>query len=250
MGYLYGRVALITGSGSGIGRATALLMAERGADIIVHDINAEGLADTVAGVRSHGREAHAIIADVTKRDAMFTAIAEAEKRFGKIDILVNNAGIAADRRPLEEVPEDYLDRQLAIHVKGSFFCIQAVIPGMKRRKYGKIVNMSSVNGTGGMANCNAYNAAKGALLSLTKGLAKEFAPWRICINAVAPGEIQTPMNIHLDSVEAIEANARSVPFGRYGHATEIAFAVTYLCSPEADFVTGQVVSPNGGAFIL
>jgi 3-oxoacyl-[acyl-carrier protein] reductase len=250
MGYLDGRVAMITGSGSGIGRATAIIMAERGADLIIHDINEKGAKETAERVRAAGRNARVFVADVSDVGAMRRVVGEAEAHYGHIDILVNNAGIAGDRRPIEDVTEEFFDLEIGIHVRGTMFTTQAVVPGMKKRRYGKIVNISSINGTVADPNFAAYNAAKGAVLAMAKGWAKEFAPWNICVNIVAPGECLTPMPMAKDSPEAIAEKAKLIPFKRYGQPEEMGYAITFLCSPEADFITGQVISPNGGAVIV
>jgi 3-oxoacyl-[acyl-carrier protein] reductase len=249
MGNLSGRVAFITGGGSGIGRATAAIMAERGADIVVVDVNGKGAKETAETVRALGRQALVFALDVSDAAAVRAAALEAEARLGHVDILCNNAGIASDRRPVEEVTEAYFDRQIAVHVKGALFATQAIVPGMKRRRHGKIVNTSSINGTVGHPNAGAYNAAKGALLALAKGWAKEFAPWNIMVNAVAPGEVMTPMPMAHDSPEFMAKFALTIPLKRYAQPEEIGHAIAYLCSPEADFVTGQVLSPNGGAVV-
>ncbi|MFN0043380.1 MAG: SDR family NAD(P)-dependent oxidoreductase [Alphaproteobacteria bacterium] len=249
MSSLAGRVAMITGGGSGIGRATALIMAGRGADIAVVDLNGAGAEETAARVRAQGRRALVFAIDVSDGAAVRAAGAMVEAEWGAIDILCNNAGIASDRRPVEEVTEEFLDRQIAVHVKGALFATQAAVPGMKRRRYGKIVNTSSVNGTVGSQNCGAYNAAKGALLAMAKGWAKEFAPWNIAVNVVAPGEVMTPMPMAHDSPELMARIAETIPLKRYAQPEEIGYAIAYLCSSEADFVTGQVLSPNGGAVI-
>lgn len=249
MGYLAGRVAMISGSGSGIGRATAVIMAARGADIVVVDVNGNGAEETATRVRGLGRRALVFAIDISNAEAVRAAAAEAESTFGSIDILCNNAGIASDRRPVEDVTETFFDRQIAVHAKGALFATQAVVPGMKRRCYGKIVNTSSINGTVGFQNSVAYNAAKGALLAMAKGWAKEFAPWNIAVNVIAPGEVMTPMPMAHDSPDVMAQVARTIPLQRYAQPEEIGYAITYLCSPEADFITGQVLSPNGGAVI-
>lgn len=250
MGQFDGKIAMITGSGSGIGRATALIMAGRGADLVIHDVNEKGANETAEKVKALGRKAKVWIADVSNVAAMKNVVAEAEKHYGKIDVLVNNAGVASDRCPIEEVTEAMFDRSMSIHVKGTMFTTQAVIPGMKQRRYGKIVNISSIQGTVGSANGATYNGAKGAVLAMAKGWAKEFAPWNIAVNVVAPGHCLTPMPMAKDSPEVLAQKAKGIPFQRYGQPEEMGYAITYLCSPEADFVTGQVISPNGGYTIV
>ncbi len=250
MGYFDGRTALITGSGSGIGRATARIMAERGANVIVHDLNRAGAEETAELVRKAGRKASVAICDVSDIAAMRNAVAEGEKQFGAIDILVNNAGVPSDRCPLEEVTEEMFERSMRVHVKGTLFTTQAVVPGMKRRMAGKIVNISSIQGTVGYANGATYNGAKAAVLAMAKGWAKELAPWKINVNIVAPGHCLTPMPMSKDSPETIAKKAEGIPFKRYAQPEEMGYAIAYLCSPEADFVTGQVISPNGGYTII
>ena len=249
MGYFDGKVAMITGSGSGIGRSTAIIMAERGADLVIHDINEKGANETAEKVRTLGRKAKVWVADVSNVAAMRKVVAEAEKHYGKIDVLVNNAGVASDRCPIEDVTEAMFERSIGIHVRGTMFTTQAVIPGMKQRRYGKIVNISSIQGTVGHTQGSTYNGAKGALLAMAKGWAKEFAPWNIAVNVVAPGHCMTPMPMAKDSPEVLAEEAKTVPFKRYGQPEEMGYAIAYLCSPEADFVTGQVISPNGGYII-
>ena len=141
------------------------------------------------------------------------------------------------------------ERSIGIHVRGTMFTTQAVIPGMKQRRYGKIVNISSIQGTVGHTEGSTYNGAKGALLAMAKGWAKEFAPWNIAVNVVAPGHCMTPMPMAKDSPEVLAEEAKTVPFKRYGQPEEMGYAIAYLCSSEADFVTGQVISPNGGYII-
>jgi 3-oxoacyl-[acyl-carrier protein] reductase len=249
MGQYDGKVAMITGSGSGIGRATAVIMAERGADLIIHDINEKGANETAEKIKALGRKAKVWVADVSNVAAMKKVVAEAEKHYGKIDVLVNNAGVASDRCPIEEVTEAMFDRSIGIHVRGTMFTTQAVIPGMKQLRYGKIVNISSIQGTVGHTQGATYNGAKGAVLAMAKGWAKEFAPWNIAVNVVAPGHCMTPMPMAKDSPEVLAEEAKTVPFKRYGQPEEMGYAIAYLCSSEADVVTCQVISPNGGYII-
>ncbi len=246
---LAGKVALITGSGSGIGRAAALHLAECGAAVMVHDINADGAGETARQIAERGGEASVWVADVSDVAAMRKVVAEGEAKHGHIDVLVNNAGIVSEFRPLEEVTEGMFDHAIAVHVRGTVFTTQAVIPGMKRRRCGKIINISSIQGLVGAPNGAAYNAAKGAILAMTKGWAKEFAPWNITANVLAPGPILTPMVLNRLPPDYFPERAKQIPLGRWGTAEEMARFLGFLCSPDADFMTGQVVSPNGGIVI-
>ena len=251
MAHFDNRVALITGGGSGIGQASAVTFAERGADVVILDINADGADETVQKVNALGRRAKAIEVDVADVKAVHEAVEEAEAHFGHIDVLLNNAGIGSDRCPLEDVTEDLFDRMFGVHVKATVFTTQAVIPGMKERGFGKVVNISSIQAMSAYANGATYNGAKGAILAISKGWAKEFSPWKINVNSVAPGHCLTPMPISRgDTPEILAEKAKSVPFGRYGTAEEMAYSIAFLCSPEAEFITGQVISPNGGFSIV
>jgi len=251
MGQLDGRVALITGSGSGMGRTHALEMAARGARIIVHDIDADGAEETTAKLRKGGHDPLVIVADVAEVDAMAEAIAKAEAEAGRIDILVNNAGIGGGEVTLENIDEAAYDRMFDIHVKGAFFAAQAVVPGMKRRGGGKIVNIASIEGMVAVPSRPHYCGAKAALLGLTKAWAKEFAPWQICVNCVAPGWVMTEM-VHAltDSDWRRRHQEAEIPLRRYAEPEEVSALVAFLASPKADFITGQTISPNGGQVIV
>ena len=247
---LEGKVALITGSGRGMGQAHAVLLAENGADIIVHDIVPERVRETAALVRAQGCQALEAVVDVADPRAMAELVERAEGAFGHIDILVNNAGIGADRAVVEEIDEAMYDRMFAIHVRGSFFTTRAVVPGMRRRKSGAIVNVSSIWGLVGHHFGSTYCAAKAALLGFTKAWAKEFAMDRITVNAIAPGGVTSPMAIEKDGSEAVRQRMAKVPLGRWAEPDEISHAVLYFVSPKASFVTGQVLNLSGGETIV
>ena len=248
MGRFDGKVALITGSGRGMGLVDAELMAREGAKVVIHDIDPKLAAAGAESVRAIGAEVFAITADVADIAAMQARIAEAEEHFGRIDILVNNAGNAVGGT-LEKIDEAAYDAVMNVHVKGSFFATQAVVPGMKRRKEGAIVNISSIWGMTGHHYDSNYCAAKAALLGLTKAWAKELAPWNIRVNAVAPGCVLTEMTIHKGQAY-IDDRAKLIPLGRWAEPEEMSQAVVFLASPEASFVTGQCISPNGGDTIV
>lgn len=246
---LTGKIALVTGSGDGMGRAHAILMAERGADVIIADINPQGAEATAENVRKLGRRVHVAIVDMGDVAAVKAMAAEGAAALGPIDILVNNAGYG-QRAETSEISLGDFDRMLAVHVRGSFFCAQAVIPAMKQRRYGKIINISSIWGMTGAPVAPHYCAAKAALLGLTKAWAKELAPWNIHVNAVAPGGVRSGGPVKLDDSPTLKAKEEKVPLKRYCRPIEISYAVAYLASPETDFITGQVISPNGGETIV
>ena len=241
-----GCIALITGAGSGIGRATACNMARGGAHIAIVDRNRDGAEETAALISREGGTSKVWEGDVTDYAGMAKIVGLVESVFGKIDILVNNAGVASDRCPLEDVTPEMFERSMRVHVGGTIFTTQAVLPGRKNRASGAIVNLSSIQGQVGYPNGATYNAAKGGILALTTGRAKELAPWHIRGNAVAPGHCLTPMPLQFDSPEVIAAKEQTIPLKRYGQPEDMAHAIVYLASEEASFVTGQVISPNGG----
>lgn len=240
---LDGRVALVTGGASGIGAAIAAELMVRGATVAVTDIDDAKLAAAPAALiklRCDNRS----VADIAE------AVVSLERQAGRIDILVNNAGISGFSKPIEAVAEADVDAMLGTHVKGAFFFAKAVIPGMKARRDGRIVNIASNFAMTGHDSMSHYVAAKGALLGLTKAWAREFAPFGITVNAVAPGLIATPLTRRSIGEAALEERGRGVPLGRLAEPGEIAFAVAWLAGPEAAMMTGQTISPNGGASIV
>ncbi|MGY3146518.1 3-oxoacyl-[acyl-carrier protein] reductase [Bradyrhizobium sp. USDA 3397] len=243
------KVALVTGAGRGIGKATAVLLGGRGFDVAVHDIDEATADETAVLIRELGVDAHSYVADVSNRESMHDVVAAVVGRFGQIDALINNAGIASDRCPIEKVTEEMFQRSIGIHVGGTLWTTQAVIVDMKRRGSGSIVNLSSIQALVGWTEGATYNAAKGAILALSKGWAKEFAPWNIRVNVVAPGHTETEMTVRNDAPESRAAKAKTIPLGRYAQPREMGEAIAFLAGDEASFITGQVLSPNGGYVI-
>jgi len=243
---LEGKIALVTGSGRGLGRAHAVTLAERGADVIVHDILVEDAEETMASVRASGREARLISTDIRDVEAFQDAILAA----GQIDILVNNAGVPGNRAAMEDVDPELFDLMFGVHVRGTFFATQAVVAQMKERRAGKIVNISSIYAMGGSPLASHYSSAKSAISGLTKCWAREFAPWRINVNAVAPGFVLTESRRDSVPPDVVRARAEAMPLGRLCEPIDIAHAVAWLAGPETDMMTGQVVSPNAGEFIV
>ncbi|MFZ5677931.1 MAG: SDR family NAD(P)-dependent oxidoreductase [Pseudomonadota bacterium] len=250
MSDLKGKVAVITGAGAGMGKAHAELMAERGAVIVAQDIDGGRAEATAALVRKKGGAADAVACDVADVAALTGALDQVLAKHGRVDILVNNAGIGGEP-VIEETSEEHFDRMFAVHVRGSFFAAKAVIPAMKRQRSGKIINISSIWGMVGHHYASPYCAAKAALLGLTKAWAKELAPWNIHVNAVAPGGVTTEMVLAQPDIEKkMAAKVARVPLGRYAEARELSYTVAFLASAQSDFITGQVISPNGGEVIV
>ena len=247
---LVGKTALITGSGGGMGRSHALLMSERGADIIVHDIKEDGANETAEMVRANGQKASVLIADVRDVPDFTSKINQAEDEHGKIDILVNNAGVSGNKLSVEDIDEVVFDQMFGIQVRGSFFATKAVLPGMKARKSGSIVVISSIYAMGGSEFASHYAAAKAALSGFTKAWAREFSKDRIRVNAVAPGFILTGMTQGSNTPEMVKERGTKMPLGRLTTPEDISYAVAWLASEETEMITGQVISPNSGEVIV
>jgi NAD(P)-dependent dehydrogenase (short-subunit alcohol dehydrogenase family) len=245
-GSLKDKVALVTGGARGIGFASAKLMAERGAEIVLLDVNGDGVAKAAAELSAAGHIASGYAADIADGTAVERSLGSAARR---IDILVNNAGISGQEAEFGAIDETQYDRMMDIHVKGAFFLTQLVLSGMAERKWGRIINMSSNRGMVGYRRSSHYCAAKAALLGLTKAWAKEFAPHGILVNAIAPGVVYTDMNLW-NGLEPLEEEASWNLLKRWAEPVEIAYLVAYLASAEGAFVTGQVISPNGGDPII
>lgn len=247
-----GRTALVTGAANpgGMGRSHVLLLAERGANVIAADIDRKGAEATATAAARHGVKAHALVADIRNLSAFTAALETATAAVGPVDILVNNAGVGGERLAFDDIDETAFDRMFEVNVRGGFFLSQIVARAMKQRRWGRIINISSQFGIAGAANASHYAGAKAALIGFTKTWARELAPYNITVNAVAPGYIDTPMTARTVADPArLEARLRTVPVGRKGEPIDVSYAVAWLASDEASFVTGQVLSPNGGETI-
>ena len=242
---LSSRVALVTGSGRGIGRAIALRLADLGADIIVNDIEGStGAPDVVQEVKSRGRQAVFVPADISVAEDVTKLVEKAIESFSKIDILVNNAGITRDKLIIR-MSEDDWDQVLNINLKGAFLCTREALKHMIRQRWGRIVNIASIVGLMGNGSQANYSASKGGIIALTKSTAKEAATRGITANAIAPGFIDTEMTSQLKA-EVKEAYEKQIPVGHYGTPEDIANAAAFLASEESGYITGQVLSVNGG----
>jgi 3-oxoacyl-[acyl-carrier protein] reductase len=245
---LNGRTAIVTGAAQGIGAAVAVAFAESGARVCVVDLTLERAETLAARLRAGGAEAIGMSCDVSRRDQVDAMVAATHRHFGRIDILINNAGVT---RPamLHKMTETQWDEVMAVHLKGSFNCLQAVVPGMMERRYGRIVNVTSTAGLLGTIGQINYSAAKAGIIGLTMSAAKELAKYGIVVNAIAPGAA-TPMT------ETIRTDARfkekyleRIPIGRWAEPEEIAPVFVFLASDAASYVTGQVLAADGGLTI-
>ncbi len=247
---LQGRVALVTGAATGMGRAHARALAEHGAFVGVLDIDGAGAERTVAEIDRAGGKGAAFSCDVadtaTARDCVNLILTQ----HGRLDVLVNNAGIGGENATIEEIDEPRFERMFSIHARASFFFGKFAMEPMKRQRSGRIINTASRWFMTGHETSSHYIGAKAAIVGMTKAWAKELAPYGITVNAVAPGGVWTDMVLKARGAEFIRSEERKVPLGRWAQPEEYAHLVAYLASERAAFITGQVVSANGGASIV
>ena len=241
---LTGKIAVVTGSAQGIGQAIAITLAQDGADVVVADLNADRCEETVARITELGRQAMAVSVNVGDWDQVKSMIDRVLKDWKQIDIMVNNAGITRDGLLLRMKEEDW-QSVLQVNLTGTFFCVKAVVPTMSRQRSGRIVNIASIVGAIGNAGQANYSASKAAVIGLTKTVAREYAGRNLTVNAVAPGFIDTAMTQDL-SADTKEALLKQIPLNRLGQASDIADAVSFLCSEKAGYITGHVLHVNGG----
>jgi NAD(P)-dependent dehydrogenase (short-subunit alcohol dehydrogenase family) len=238
------KVAIVTGGGQGIGEGIALRLAEEGAKTVIVDINLEPATEVVKAIEDKGGEAIVVQADISKKADVEGVVNEVLKRFGTIDILVNNAGISSSAF-VTEITEEMWDRVLAVNLKGSFLMGQAVIPTMQEKEYGKIINIASgsIHGSA-IKRCN-YVSSKAGIIGLTRSLARELAPYRINVNCVSPGVIETPLAKRFIA-ENVPNPKEQIPLGRLGKPLDIANAVLFFASDESEWITGEYLSVGGG----
>ncbi|AHF06479.1 elongation factor P 5-aminopentanone reductase [Desulfitobacterium metallireducens] len=239
------KTVLITGGAKGIGRATAEVFAENDFNVVINYLSSEKAAQSFASeLKERGLSVLVLRADITSKVEVEKMFEEAYRTFGTIDILVNNAGIS-HYSLFPEITEAEWDRMINVHLKGMFNCCKQVVPDMIRKKQGKIVNISSIWGMVG-ASCEvSYSTAKAGMIGFTKALAKELGPSNIQVNCVAPGVIETDMLNPLSEVDK-DLLREEIPLMRFGQVKEIANLVLFLAKQESDYLTGQVISPNGG----
>lgn len=245
MTQMTGRVALVTGASRGIGRGIALELARRGAKVVVNYIGESADAsEVVASVQALGSEAVAIAADVTDEEQVAALVKGATDAFGTLDILVNNAGITRDNVIMMMKSEDF-DAVINTNLRSAWLCSRAAVRVMMRKRYGRIVNISSISGLHGQGGQTNYSASKAGLVGLTKALAKEVGPRNITVNAVAPGFVLTNLTKDLPK-DLTDQMMPLIPLGRWATIEEIAYAVAFFASDEAACITGQVLAVDGG----
>ncbi len=245
---LEGKIAIVTGSAQGIGRAIAETLARQGADIVVADLDPGRSQETVGLIEKTGRRALNVKLNVADWNDVKAMVDRVLKEWGKIDILVNNAGITRDGLILRMKEEDW-NLVLQVNLNGTFFCSKAVLPPMTKQRSGRIVNIASIVGVMGNAGQANYAASKAAVIGLTKTLAREYASRMVTVNAVAPGFIDTTMTQGLPA-EVKETLQKQIPLGRLGQPADVAEAVCFLASDEAGYITGQVLHVNGGMLMV
>jgi 2-dehydro-3-deoxy-L-rhamnonate dehydrogenase (NAD+) len=242
---LSGQVAVVTGAGQGIGEAIAARLASAGAQIVVADLHIDSASQVAGRLRSQGAKAEALELDVSGRASVEALFEQVVGQSGRVDILVNNAGIAGRAAPIWEQSDEDWQSVVDVNLKGVFLCCRAVMPIMRDQNYGRVVNIASVAGKEGNPNMVPYSATKAGVIAMTKSIAKEVATQDICVNAVTPTVIRTPILNQLTE-EQVEYMTARIPRRRTGTVEEVAAVVHFLCSRDCSFVTGQTYDVSGG----
>lgn len=245
------KVVVVTGSSSGIGKATALEFAKSGAKVVVHyNSNKKGADDAVSQIQDMGTDAIAIGGDLSKKQYANALINGAVEHFGTIDILVNNAGTLVERRTITDMDHELWLKVMDVNLTSVYLCSKAVIPTMKEKGYGRIINLTSVAArNGGGLGAGHYSTAKAGVLTFTKSLAKELAETGIIVNSVSPGVISTPYHDQYSTPEARQGMAYNTPLKREGTPEEVAYGILFLASDYASFILGETMEINGGLLL-
>ena len=249
--YLTGKVALVTGASSGIGRATAKMLAANGAHVAInYHRNEAGAEAARADIVNAGGHAIAVQADVAQANDVEALVKRTVDELGAVDILVNNAGSLIERLRILELTEERWDEVIDLNLKSAFLCCRAVVAPMMERKSGAIINVSSIAGrTGGALGSIHYSTAKGGLITFTKGLAKELGPFGIRVNAVSPGVIDTHYHEQFSTPEMMKGYVAGIPLGRVGTPEEVAAVICFLASSASGYLAGETIEINGGMFM-
>lgn len=246
-----GKVAIVTGAGRGVGRQIALDLSAEGARVVLNDIRRESIEAVAEEISEAGGEALPIPADISNSDAVDEMVKLAAEHFGTVDFLVNNAGILQMKQPLETVSNEDWDRMMGVNLNGAFYCMRAVLPIMKEKNYGRIVNVSSSAGRSTSANGGIhYTVSKAAILGLSRHAARENARYDIRINAVAPSSLNTDMALEAVGAEHLQKSKSQIPVGRLGSPGDVSPAVLFLLSDEVGFITGATLDINGGLLMM
>ena len=240
------KCAVVTGAASGIGRATALILAKNGAKVIVSDVNEQGGLETIALIKKEGGIAHFVPCDVSNRKAVGELMVQAITKFGPIKLAVNNAGIGGVLSPMHEIAYENWDRMMAINLSGVFYCMQEEIKAMLHHRGGNIVNVASIAGLGGVPGGSSYCAAKHGVIGLTKSASMEYAKLGIRVNAVCPGWTETAILDTLDKGMLENSIQNYLPMGRIGQPEEVAETILWLLSEKSSFVNGHCLAIDGG----
>ncbi len=251
-GKLAGKTAVVTGAGSGIGRAAAVLFAREGAAVAVVDLNAEAAKDTAGEIAASGGSALPVVANVADRLQVTSAFEQIRNEYRRVDVLYNNAGVNSAGSVIDATEDDW-DRSFAVNAKGTFLCSQAAAPGMVAAGGGSIINQGSVAALAGIANFASYCAAKGAVVALTRSMSVDLAPRGVRVNVICPGTVYTPLMEPMlrargggDMAAGLALTVAKYPIGRLGTPEEIAAVALFLASDDSSFMTGSVVTADGG----
>jgi NAD(P)-dependent dehydrogenase (short-subunit alcohol dehydrogenase family) len=242
------RVAIVTGAAQGMGRQVAMDLALEGARVVLTDIIPEELNRTVQEIKGKGGECLGLVSDISRREEVDSLVRKTVEAFGTIDILINNAGLLLPGT-IEETTDEIIDRTLDINVKGVLYAIRAVTPIMKARRYGKIVNVASITGKNGdNTTVFVYGASKGAVISLTRSVARQLGPFNVNVNAIAPHAVMTKMMSYWDDAKK-KSIADRIPLRRLGTVQDMSSLMLFLSSDESSFITGETININGGYYM-